>query len=267
MPIDPAITIIRRKLELDQLFHLRTTMQVEQIISLLEFCLKTSYFQFQGRFFEQLQVAAMGSPISHIVANLYMEDFEINAINSAEYLPRIWKRYMDDTFVVIDYARKKKFLEHINNMDPPIQFTTENAKPDGSISFLDTIVMPQLDNSLLTSVYRKPTHTDLYLQCNSHHHLSAKCSVINTLKHRAKTFCSNQQLLKKNEGYLNKALRSCMYLIWALNRVNIKQRKNNKTSNNINKNDTGNINSKPYIVVPYMKGMSKNCKTSTENMV
>ena len=181
-------------------------------------------FPVPGRFFEQLQGKAMGSPISPIVANLYMEDFKIKVINTAEYSPRIWKRYVDDTFVVIDSVLKKKFLEGINNMDPHIQFTTEDAEPDGSIPFLDTIVMPQPDNSLLTSVYRKPTHTDLYL------HLSAKFSVINTLKHRAKTVCSNHQLLKEEEDHLNKALRWCSYPAWALNRATIKQKNNNRTN-------------------------------------
>ena len=57
VPIDTAINIIRRKLELDQELHSRTSMEVEQVTSLLEFCLKTTYFQFQGRFFEQLQVS------------------------------------------------------------------------------------------------------------------------------------------------------------------------------------------------------------------
>ena len=157
VPIEPVIDIIRRKLEQDQELHTRTAMKVEPIISLLEFFLKTTYFQFMGRFYEQLQEAAMGSPISPMVANLYMEDFEIKAISSAEYLLSCWKRYFDDTFVVIEPARKEKFLEHINNMDPHIQFTAEDAKPDGSLPFLDTVVLPQSDNSLLTTVYRKPT--------------------------------------------------------------------------------------------------------------
>ena len=174
-------------------------MKVEQIISLLEFCLKTTYFQFQDRFCEQLQGAALGSPISAIVANPYMEDFETKAINTAEYPPRICKRYVDDTCVIIGSAKKEGFLEHINNIDLHIQFITEGAKADGSNPYLDTIVMPQPDNSFLTLVYRNPTHTDLYLHWDSHHHLSAKFSVINTLKHRAKKVCSNHHQIKEEK--------------------------------------------------------------------
>ena len=93
-------------------------MTVEHIISQLEFYLKITYFQFQGRFSEQLQGTAMGSAISSIVASLYMENFEIKPINTAEQLPRVWKMYVDDTFVVIESTNKEKFLKHINKMDP-----------------------------------------------------------------------------------------------------------------------------------------------------
>ena len=89
----------------------------------------------------------MGSPISPIVANLFMEDFDTKAINTAHHSPRIWKRYVDDTCVVINSARKEEFLEHINKIDLHIPFTTEDVKADSSIPFLDTIVMPQPDNS------------------------------------------------------------------------------------------------------------------------
>ena len=66
----------------------------------------------------------MGSPISPFVANLYMGEFGIKAINTAEYPPRIWKRYVDDTCVIIEATKKEGFLEHINSIDPHIQFTS-----------------------------------------------------------------------------------------------------------------------------------------------
>ena len=93
---------------------------------------------------------------------------------------------MDDTFVIHKEANKQDFLQHINSVDPAIKFTVED-KEDGSIPFLDTIVKPEADGSLSITVYKKPTHTDQYLQWDSHHHLSAKFSVIQTRLHRAST--------------------------------------------------------------------------------
>ena len=58
-------------------------MEVEDIILLLEFCLKNTYFSFQGQFYEQVEGAAMGSPVSPIVANLYMEYLEQKALSTA----------------------------------------------------------------------------------------------------------------------------------------------------------------------------------------
>ena len=52
---------------------------------MLEFCLKNAYFIFQDRFYEQIEGAAMGSPISPIIANLYMEAFETKAISTAPH--------------------------------------------------------------------------------------------------------------------------------------------------------------------------------------
>ena len=104
---------------------------------------------------------------------------------------------MDDTFVIHKEANKQSFFQHINSVDPAIRFTVEDNKEDGSIPFLDTIVKPEADGSLSITVYRKPTHTDQYLQWESHHHLSAKFSVIQTLSHRASIMCSNPELLQK----------------------------------------------------------------------
>ena len=118
---------------------------------------------------------------------------------------------MDDTFVIHKEANKQGFLQHINSVDPAINFTVEDNREDGSIPFLDTIVKPEVDGSLSITMYRKPTHKDQYLQWDSHHNLSAKFSVINPLSHRAQTVCSNPELLKQEKEHLRKALTKCKY--------------------------------------------------------
>ena len=77
----------------------------------------------------------------------------------------------------------------------------------------------RLNGTLSITVYRKPTHTDQYLQCNSHHHLSAKFSVIHTLSHRASTVCNKPELLQQEKDHLRKALTKCKYPKWALDKV------------------------------------------------
>ena len=57
----------------------------------------------------------MGSPVSAVTANLYMERFEEPAIESAPYKPKIWKRYVDDTFTILDRDRVDVFLQHLNS--------------------------------------------------------------------------------------------------------------------------------------------------------
>ena len=94
---------------------------------------------------------------------------------------------------------KQGFLQHINSVDPAIKFTVENNKEDGFIPFLDTIVKPEENGGLSITVYWRPTHTDQYLQWDSHHNLSDKFSVINTLSHRAQTVCINPELLKQEK--------------------------------------------------------------------
>ena len=80
IPIEPAINIIEKHLKEDKDLHSRTNMKIQHIINLLRFCLNNSYFSFQGRFYQQTEGAAIGSPISPIVANLFMEDLEVQAI-------------------------------------------------------------------------------------------------------------------------------------------------------------------------------------------
>ena len=141
-----------------------------------------------------------------------MEEFENRALTSAVSPSRLCKRFVDDTSVILLQSQEEEFLQHIKCVDPSIKFTTEEPKEDGSMPFLDTLITPKEDGTLTTSVYRKPTHTDLYLQWDSHHNLACKFSVINTLTHRATAVCSNSELLKKELKHIEEVLSNCKYL-------------------------------------------------------
>ena len=97
VPIDPALNIIRNLLKKDEKLNDRMVLSVQNIIELLGFCLHNTYFSFQNKFYEQIEGAAIGSPVSLIVANLFMEDFERKALMSAIYPPGLgiglWMTY------------------------------------------------------------------------------------------------------------------------------------------------------------------------------
>lgn len=79
----------------------------------------------------------MGSPVSAVVANLYMEMSVEQAIATAPYKPTIWKRFVDDTFPVLDQGNVDNFLQHFNSQQPSIRFTMK-TEIDTKIAFLDT---------------------------------------------------------------------------------------------------------------------------------
>ena len=192
----------------------------------------------------------MASPISTIVANLYMEDFEVKAINSAPHPPNLWKRFVDDTFTIIKSTQKRSFLDHLNSIHHHIQFTSEDSRPDGSMAFLDILITPKEDGSLSTTVYRTLTHTDLYLQWDISHTVSSKYSVVSTLHHRAKTICSSPQLLQQEEKHLQQAPTKYRYPAWALNRDKTKIKATANKNRRCTNNPGSNNNQKPYMVVP-----------------
>ena len=113
----------------------------------------------------------------------------------------------------------------------------------------------------MTTVYRKPTHPDQYLQWDSHHAISEKYSVISTLYHRAKAVCSNQQQLHEEQEHLQKVLARCKYPEWALNwmkkkiHVSVTSNDNNKKKKMATDSNISNIK-RNYIVVPYTKGLN-----------
>ena len=151
----------------------------------------------------------MGSPVSPVVANLCMEIIEESAISASATPPKVWKRYVDDSFVIIKKNSVSTFHDTLNSIDPKISFTIETEN-NGQISFLDTL-LSRKDGVVTIDVYRKSTHTDRYLDFYSHHEKKHKISTASTLLNRASNLPSTSAGKSKELIYVSNALESNGY--------------------------------------------------------
>jgi hypothetical protein len=68
------------------------------------------------------------------------------------------------------------------------------TESEGHLPYLDLDIYRKPDGSLGHKVYRKPTHTNHYLNAKSHHHSSNKQAVLSMLIHRARALCDEDSL-------------------------------------------------------------------------
>ncbi|XP_054748732.2 uncharacterized protein LOC129254302 [Lytechinus pictus] len=187
VPVKDACAIILDRLKFDRTLPDRTQLSPLEIHDLLEMCLNSTSFRWRDTFYRQTEGAAMGSPLSPVVANMFMEHFEETALQSATHKPKVWLRYVDNTFVVWQHGAEETsnfLIQHLNSQHEHIKFTME-IENEGSIPFLDTKITRTAQGSLSYQVYRKPTHTDRYLNYCSFHHPSVLRSINKTLVERA----------------------------------------------------------------------------------
>ncbi len=76
VPVEESLTLIRELLEADPTLSEHTSLSPQQVSDLLKMCLTTTYFKYDGEYYAQIEGAMIRSPVSPIVANLFMEWFE-----------------------------------------------------------------------------------------------------------------------------------------------------------------------------------------------
>ena len=206
VPVKLATEVARHRLQSDDSLSSRMSLSPDELSQLLEFCLTATYLSFQGQPYKQVFGTAVGSPVSVAVANLVKEDVENRALETFDIQLPFWKRFVDDTCTVVPRDRVYDLLNHLNNTEESIQFTCE-TESNGCLPFLDVLISHQSDGSIQTSVYRKGTHTDRYLDYDSHHPLSHKKSVASTLMNRAHTHSSRTSSRNKEVRHVGNALR------------------------------------------------------------
>ena len=220
-------------------------LPTNDIMDLLNLCLTSTYFQYNGKHYRQLHGTAMGSLVSVVVAEIVMQNIEEQALATYKQTVPLWLRYVDDTFTAVHKDEIDIFHEHLNRQNADIQFTRE-VEENGKIPFLDCLVSRH-DNKLQTTIYRKPTHTDRLLDQSSYNPTCHKATTIQTLTRRAQLVCDSTDSLTDES--------KCLDNVFSKNNYNPDFAKCNVYKNN----EPNTTNTKPVTTatIPYIKGTSE----------
>ena len=141
------------------------------ITQLLRFCLTSMAFQYRGQHYKQLDGVAMGSPVSPIIADIFMEDLEVKTFATHDATHRVWYRFVDDVISVVKKHNVQGLLQYLNKQHGRIQFPMK-MENSGSLPFMDIRIRCQPQGELTKEVYQQPTHTNRYSPFSSHHSIS-----------------------------------------------------------------------------------------------
>ena len=89
VPIEETAQAALHRLKNDPSLLDHRALTPTQIADLLNFVLRYTYFKYNGALYEQQEGTPMGSPISAVIADLYMEAFEEQTLATAPEPPRI----------------------------------------------------------------------------------------------------------------------------------------------------------------------------------
>jgi hypothetical protein len=132
----------------------------------------------------------MGSPISSILADIFMDNLENKLLNSGNKLQKsvlYWYRYVDDIIVLWNGSdRQLDFFKNlINKIHQNILFTSE-LDLDKCINYLDGSISLK-DGKHNFRVFRKPSYTDRAIAFDSMHSFFHKLTPFHSLIHRLVT--------------------------------------------------------------------------------
>ena len=110
-------------------------------------------------------------------------------------------KYVHDTFAYVLPDKIDMILHELSLYHPNIKFTYE-LESYNKLAFLDVSAIRANDNKVETSVYRKATCTNIYINWRSHAPSNWKIGTLRNLIKRAKSISSSELLLRNEIDYL-----------------------------------------------------------------
>ena len=185
IPHSAGLNSLKRALEK----RVNKQIPTSDLVKMAEFVLTNNYFEFSEKVYQQISGTAIGTKFAPPYACIYMDEVETEFLETQNFKPLVWMRYIDDIFFIWTHGEEKlkNFMNEFNNFKSNLKFTFESDSE--CINFLDLNV--KLNNGrLTTSVYIKPTDRHQYLHYRSSHPDHIKRSIVYSQTLRVSRLCS-----------------------------------------------------------------------------
>jgi len=185
IPIDECLVLVR------SLLHESTLPNniAQGVFNILEMTLKQNFFLFEDKIYEQKGGLTMGSPLSPILAEVFMKNLEHNYIRNNPLFKKhilTWHRFVDDVFVIFRGTTEQadEFALYLNSIHSKLKFSTEFER-ERSLPFLDLkLTRNTFYDKLEFEIYRKPSATHHLIPYDSSHPMQHKTAAFFSLFHR-----------------------------------------------------------------------------------
>ncbi|XP_038122407.1 uncharacterized protein LOC119771094 [Culex quinquefasciatus] len=150
-----------------------TNINLEIMLEIIEFIMKSCYFTFEGKFYSQIFGTAMGNPLSSPLADLVMENLMHAVVKKLDFQPPVLKNYS----------------QHI-------QFTYE-LEENRRLPYLDMVLVRTEAQQIRTEWYRKPISSGRFLDFFSCHTTSQKVNTAMNFIQRVDKLSTNLNTREK----------------------------------------------------------------------
>lgn len=171
-------------------------LPLDALIEALTLVMTNNIFSFGDTTWLQLNGTAMGTPPAPPYAQIYFSILENEILH--EFSDNLWKyrRFIDDigggwivTDPATDDARWASFQQRLN--DDEFEITWEVNARARSINFMDLTISISPSNTIITTLYEKPSNLHLYIPPHSAHPPGLLSGLVNGTLYRLKRLCTD----------------------------------------------------------------------------
>ena len=190
----------------------KKTTTTKVVITFLALILTLNNFVFDCIHYLQIKGCAVGTICAPAYANIFMTNFELKYIYP--YIKdkiKMFLRFIDDLFMIWIGSEQEllNFMSDLNKKHPSIKFEFKYSQT--KIEFLDVLVCKDQNNMQQTTIYRKQTDRQNYLDARSEHPKSLKDSIPYSQALRIKQICSSQPEFLSHTAKIINQFQTCGY--------------------------------------------------------